>query len=286
MVSATATAVIGGSGLYEIEGFEVKEKRKVDTPFGEPSAELVIGTFAGAPVVFLPRHGLGHRYAAGAVNYRANVWALKSVGVDRVLSISAVGSLRAEVEPRHFVVPDQFFDNTKRRASTFFEEGITVHVALADPYCAPVRELAVAACRARGVAVHDGGIYVCIEGPQFSTRGESRVYRQLGFDIIGMTSATEAKLAREAEMCYGTLALVTDYDVWFEAEDVTIEMVLANMRANVDNVKAVIAEILPGLAALGECGCHHALQGAILTDPSVIAPDVKKKLWPLIGKYL
>jgi 5'-methylthioadenosine phosphorylase len=284
-LSATATAVIGGSGLYEIEGFEVEEKRKVETPFGEPSDELIIGTFAGAPVVFLPRHGVGHRYPAGAVNYRANIWALKSAGVDRVLSVSAVGSLREDVEPRHFVVPDQFYDNTKRRLATFFDD-MAVHVALADPYCDRVRELTVAACGKRGVPAHDGGTYVCIEGPQFSTRGESRVYRQLGFDVIGMTSATEAKLAREAEMCYATLALVTDYDVWFEAEDVNIEMVLENMRANVANVKAVIEEVLPGLAALDDCSCHHALEGAILTDRALIPDDVKEKLRPLIGKYL
>ncbi|HUU57338.1 MAG TPA: S-methyl-5'-thioadenosine phosphorylase [bacterium] len=285
-MSTTATALIGGSGLYEIEGFEVKEKRKVDTPFGDPSDELIIGTFAGAPVVFLPRHGVGHRHPAGAVNYRANIWALKAVGVDRVLSVSAVGSLKKEVEPRHFVVPDQFYDNTKRRASTFFDEGITVHVALPDPYCPRVRELAVAACVRRDIPVHERGTYICMEGPQFSTRGESGVYRQLGFDVIGMTSATEAKLAREAEMCYGTLALVTDYDVWFEAEDVSIEMVLENMRANVANVKAVIADVLPGLAAEGDCGCKHALAGAILTDLNLVAAEVKERLRPLIGKYL
>jgi 5'-methylthioadenosine phosphorylase len=285
-LSTTATAVIGGSGLYEIEGFEVEEKRKVDTPFGAPSDELIIGTFAGAPVVFLPRHGAGHRYSAGAVNYRANIWALKSLGVDRVLSVSAVGSLRKEIEPRHFVVPDQFYDNTKRRASTFFDDGLTVHVALADPYCARVRELAAAACVRRGVPAHDRGTYVCIEGPQFSTRGESNVYRQLGFDVIGMTSATEAKLAREAELCYGTLALVTDYDVWFEAGDVNIEMVLDNMRANVANVKAVIEEALPRLAAAGDCSCHHALAGAILTDLDLVPADVKERLRPILGKYL
>jgi 5'-methylthioadenosine phosphorylase len=236
-------------------------------------------------VVFLPRHGVGHRYPAGAVNYRANVYALKSVGVDRVLSVSAVGSLKEDVEPRHFVVPDQFYDNTKRRISTFFDD-VTVHVALADPYCARVRELAVAACEKRGVPVKDGGTYVCMEGPQFSTRGESRVYRQLGFDVIGMTSATEAKLAREAEMCYATLALVTDYDVWFEAEDVSIEMVLDNMRANVANVKAVIEEALPGLAALDDCSCHHALEGAILTDPGLIPAAVKERHRLFFGKYL
>ena len=210
---------------------------------------------------------------------------MKSAGVDRVLSVSAVGSLKEDVEPRHFVVPDQFYDNTKRRTSTFFDD-LTVHVALADPYCGRVRDLVVAACQKRGVPVKNGGTYLCMEGPQFSTRGESRVYRQLGFDVIGMTSATEAKLAREAEMCYATLALVTDYDVWFEAEDVTIEMVLENMRANVANVKAVIEESLPGLAALDDCSCHHALEGAILTDPALIPDDVKEKHRLLIRKYV
>lgn len=281
-----ATAVIGGSGLYEIEGFAVEDRRHLATPFGEPSGDLVIGTFAGAPVVFLPRHGVGHRLPPGGVNFRANIWALKSLGVDRILSVSAVGSLKEEVEPRHFVVPDQLYDNTKRRVSTFFDAGLAVHVPLADPYCSRVRELAAAACERRGVPVRAQGTYVCIEGPQFSTRAESNVYRHLGFDVVGMTSATEAKLAREAEMCYATVALVTDYDVWFEAEDVTIGMVLENMRANVANVKAVIEEVLPGLAAAGECGCHHALEGAIVTDLALVPDEIKERLGPILAKYM
>jgi 5'-methylthioadenosine phosphorylase len=282
-----ATAVIGGSGLYEIEGLEVSERRKVATPFGDPSDEFIMGNFAGAPVVFLARHGAGHRAPAGAVNYRANVWALKSLGVERVLSVSAVGSLKAEVEPRQFVIPDQFYDNTRHRTSTFFgDHGLAVHVAMADPYCPRLRELAAAACERKGVAAHARGTYVCIEGPQFSTRGESDVYRQLGFDVIGMTSATEAKLAREAEMCYATVALVTDYDVWLEADDVTIEMVLENMRANVANVKAVVEEVLPALAAAGECGCHRALDGAIVTDLKLVPAELKERLRPILAKYL
>jgi 5'-methylthioadenosine phosphorylase len=280
------TAVIGGSGLYEVEGFAVEERRRLETPFGAPSDDLVVGTFAGAPVIFLPRHGVGHRFPPGAVNYRANIWALKSLGVDRILSVSAVGSLEEEVKPRDFVGPDQLYDNTKRRASTFFDEGPAVHVPLADPYCPRVRELAATACERRGVPVHRRRTYVCIEGPQFSTRAESNVYRHLGFDVVGMTSATEAKLAREAEMCYATVALVTDYDVWLEAEDVTIGMVLENMRANVANVKAVIEEVLPELAAAGECGCHRALDGAIVTDLELVPAELKEKLRPILAKYL
>ncbi len=281
-----ATAVIGGSGLYEIEGFDVDERRRLDTPFGPPSDELVIGTFAGAPVVFLPRHGAGHRFPPGAVNFRANIWALKSLGVERVLSVSAVGSLKAEVEPRDFLIPDQLYDNTKHRASTFFDAGPAVHVPLADPYCPGVRELAVEACERVGVRAHPRGTYVCMEGPQFSTRAESHVYRHLGFDVVGMTSATEAKLAREAEMCYATVALVTDYDVWFEADDVSIGMVLENMRANVAHVKAVIGEALPKLAAMAECGCQRALEGAIVTDLALVSDDVKERLKPILAKYL
>ncbi len=281
-----ATAVIGGSGLYEIEGFAVEERRRLETPFGEPSDDLVVGTFAGAPVVFLPRHGAGHRLPPGGVNFRANIWALKSLGVDRILGVSAVGSLKKEIKPRDFVVPDQLYDNTKHRVSTFFDRGPAVHVPLADPYCPGVRELAAAACERRGVPAHRRGTYVCMEGPQFSTRAESNVYRHLGFDVVGMTSATEAKLAREAEMCYATLALVTDYDVWFEAEDVTIGMVLDNMRANVANVKAVIEEVLPELAAAGECGCRRALEGAIVTDLRLVPDEIKERLRPILGKYL
>lgn len=285
-MSEAATAVIGGSGLYEIEGFDVDERRRLETPYGPPSDDLIIGTFAGAPVVFLPRHGAGHRLPPGGVNFRANIWALKSLGVERILSVSAVGSLKTEVKPCDFVIPDQLYDNTKHRASTFFDAGLAVHVSLADPYCPRVRELATAACERRGVTVHGRGTYVCMEGPQFSTRAESNVYRHLGFDVVGMTSATEAKLAREAEMCYATVALVTDYDVWFEAEDVTIGMILDNMRANVANVTAVVEEVLPELAAAGACDCQRALEGAIVTDLELVPDEVKERLRPILAKYL
>ncbi|MEE8639186.1 MAG: S-methyl-5'-thioadenosine phosphorylase [bacterium] len=285
-MSKAATAVIGGSGLYEIEGFDVDERRRLETPYGPPSDDLIIGTFAGGPAVFLPRHGAGHRLPPGGVNFRANIWALKSLGVERILSVSAVGSLKTEVKPCDFVIPDQLYDNTKHRASTFFDGGLAVHVSLADPYCPRVRELATAACERRGVAVHGRGTYVCMEGPQFSTRAESNVYRHLGFDVVGMTSATEAKLAREAEMCYATVALVTDYDVWFEAEDVTIGMVLDNMRANVANVKAVVEEVLPELAAAGPCDCQRALEGAIVTDLELVPDEAKERLRPILAKYL
>lgn len=285
-MSEAATAVIGGSGLYEIEGFDIDERRRLETPYGPPSDDLIIGTLAGAPVVFLPRHGVGHRLPPGGVNFRANIWALKSLGVERILSVSAVGSLKTEVKPRDFVIPDQLYDNTKHRASTFFDAGLAVHVPLADPYCPRVRELATAACERRGVTVHGRGTYVCMEGPQFSTRAESNVYRHLGFDVVGMTSATEAKLAREAEMCYATVALVTDYDVWFEAEDVTIRMVLDNMRANVANVTAVVEEVLPELAAAGACDCQRALEGAIVTNLELVPDEVKERLRPILAKYL
>lgn len=276
-------AVIGGSGLEELEGFRVRERAKVQTPYGEPSADLIIGDYADVPIAFLPRHGPRHHLIPTAVNYRANVWALKSVGVEQIVSVSAVGSLKLEIEPRMFVIPDQFYDNTKRRVMTFFDEGPVVHVAMADPYCPRLAAMAAEACARRGVTVRRGGTYVCIEGPQFSTRAESRAYRQLGFDVIGMTSATEAKLAREAEMCYITVALVTDYDVWHEA-DVTIEMVLENMRANVANVKAVLEELLPHLGE-EDCPCRHALAGAIITDWALVPQEVKERLRPIVGKY-
>jgi 5'-methylthioadenosine phosphorylase len=278
-------AVIGGSGLYEIEGFDVNDRVAVKTPFGSPSDEIVIGELEGVPAAFLPRHGVGHRIHPGALPVRANIWALKTLGVEKMVSVSAVGSLKEEIKPRDFVIPDQFFDHTKSRQSTFFDEGPVVHISLADPYCEEMRRVLVDGCKAIGVGYHDGGTYINMEGPQFSTRAESRVYRQWGMDVIGMTSATEVKLAREAEMCLGTVALSTDYDVWYE-EDVTIEMVLANVDANITHVKALIRAVLPAVAELGDCACNHALENAIITDRSMIPPDVIKRLKPIIGKYL
>jgi 5'-methylthioadenosine phosphorylase len=277
--------VIGGTGLDEFEGFKVMEKRRVSTPFGNPSDELTIGEYNGVACIFLPRHGAGHRIPPGGIRFRANIWALKSLGVKRILSVSAVGSLKLEIEPRHFVLPNQFYDNTRHRASTFFDLGPVTHVVMADPYCPELRGHLAAACRECGVPVHEGGTYINMEGPQFSTRGESRVYRQLGFDVIGMTSATEAKLAREAEICYATVALVTDYDVWHE-EDVTIEIVLETMAANVANVKAVLAAALPKVAAQPACKCQDALNGAIVTDLQLVAPDVLENLRPLLARYM
>lgn len=277
--------VIGGTGLDEFEGFTIKEKRRVSTPFGDPSDELTLGEYNGIACVFLPRHGAGHRIPPGGIRFRANIWALKSLGVERILSVSAVGSLKLEIEPRHFVLPDQFYDNTKHRESTFFDRGPVVHVAMADPYCPELRGCLAAACRECGVAVHEGGTYINMEGPQFSSRGESRAYRQLGFDVIGMTSATEAKLAREAEICYATIALVTDYDVWHE-EDVTIEIVLETMAANVANVKAVLAAALPKVAAQPTCTCQDALRGTIVTDLKLVEPEVLASLRPILARYL
>jgi len=277
--------VIGGSGLYELEGLKVQAKKRVTTPFGEPSDELVWGEYGGVECVFLARHGVGHRIPPHGINFRANTWALKSAGVQRVLGVSAVGSLKLEIAPRDFVVPDQFYDHTRRRETTFFDQGPVTHISLADPYCPELRAALSAACDERGVKCHAAGTYLCMEGPQFSTRGESRAYRQLGFDVIGMTSATEAKLAREAELCYATVALVTDYDCWHEA-DVTIEMVLANVAANVANVKAVLAAALPRAAAAPTCACQHALAGAIITDLKLVPAATLERLRPLLAKYL
>jgi 5'-methylthioadenosine phosphorylase len=285
LVNEVKIAVIGGSGLYEIEGFDVKDRVTVETPVGPPSDDIVLGELADVPVAFLPRHGVGHRIHPGAVPVRANVWALKSLGVEKMLSVSAVGSLKEEIKPRDFVIPDQFFDHTKGRESTFFDEGPVVHISLADPYCGEMRRVLVDGCKAVGVGYHDGGTYINMEGPQFSTRAESRVYRQWGMDVIGMTSATEVKLAREAEMCLATVALSTDYDVWHE-EDVTIEMVLENMAANIAHVKELIRTVLPAVAELGDCACNHALANAIITDRSMIEPEVIERLEPIIGKYL
>ena len=280
--------VIGGSGFYEMEGLTDMEEIDLDTPFGRPSDRIVIGTLEGKKVAFLPRHGRGHRILPSELNVRANIYALKSLGVEWLISVSAVGSLREEIKPRDFVVPDQIFDNTKSRKSTFFGEGMAVHVAMADPFCPVLRGILVQSAKERGVTVHDGGTYICMEGPQFSTRAESEVYRKLGFDVIGMTATPEAKLAREAEMCYAILACVTDYDCWHpEHEEVTAEMILSNLLANVEHAKAVVKR---AVALVPEertgCDCSRALEKAIATRPDAIPYETKRKLSLLIGKYI
>ena len=275
--------VIGGSGFYEL--LENAREVRLETPFGDPSDVYFLGEIGEVPVAFLPRHARGHRILPSEVNYRANIWGMKALGVRYVLSASAVGSLREELRPLDIVVPDQLFDRTKARPSTFFGDGVVVHMGFADPFCPYVSQQIVAAGRATGATVHEGGTYVCIEGPQFSTRAESNVYRQLGFDIIGMTNLQEAKLAREAELCYATMALVTDYDVWYEGgEDVTLEQVLANVRRNVETAQAIVRRVVPALDEQRDCGCRHAVESAINTPADLIPEGTKQKLDLLIGR--
>ncbi len=282
---AAVVGVIGGSGFYEL--LEGAREVHLDTPFGPPSDSYFLGEIGGVPVAFLPRHARGHRILPSEVNYRANIWGMKKLGVRTILSASAVGSLREELEPLHIVVPDQLYDRTKARPSTFFGEGVVVHMGFADPFCPYVSEVVVEQGRAVGATVHQGGTYVCIEGPQFSTRAESNVYRRQGFDIIGMTNLQEAKLAREAELCYATMALVTDYDVWYEGEeDVSLEQVLANVRRNVETAQAIVRAVVPALDTARDCSCHHAVEHAINTPAELIPAETRVKLDLLIGKYL
>ncbi|MGH2486417.1 MAG: S-methyl-5'-thioadenosine phosphorylase, partial [Ktedonobacterales bacterium] len=283
MDAATArVGVIGGSGLYSMEGLMDVQELQIQTPFGAPSDAITIGRLEGVTVAFLPRHGRGHRLSPSEVPSRANMYALKSLGVEFVLSVSAVGSLRQDYKPLDLVVPDQLFDRTKSRANSFFEGGVVAHVAFADPFCPHVSGLLYESMsRLEGVGAHLGGTYVCIEGPLFSTKAESRIYRQLGCDVIGMTALPEAKLAREAEMCYATIACVTDYDVWHEsAEPVTVEMVVANLTRNVSNAKRIIRDVvsrLPADRAQLSCGCSSALRNAIMTDPSLISMPLRER---------
>ncbi len=279
--------IIGGSGLYNMEGLSGVREVRVRTPFGEPSDALIVGTLDGVPVAFLSRHGRGHRIAPTDINYRANIYALKTLGVARVISVSAVGSMKETLKPGHVVLPDQFIDHTKRRAGTFFEKGIVAHVAFADPVCGALSQALRKAANGAGATVHHGGVYLCIEGPQFSSRGESLLYRQWGVDVIGMTNMPEAKLAREAELCYATMALVTDYDCWHASEEsVTVEMILATLHNNVAQARRVLRAAVPAIAELRTCPCGSALQYAIVTAPERISVAMRKRLQPLIGKYL
>ncbi len=282
---SASVGVIGGSGFYEL--LDNAQEVRLETPFGDPSDSYFLGEIDGVRVAFLPRHARGHRIPPGEVNYRANIWGMKALGVRHILSASAVGSLREGLEPLDIVVPDQLFDRTRARPSTFFGEGVVVHVGFADPFCPYVSERIIAAGRETGVTIHEGGTYVCIEGPQFSTRAESRVYRGLGFDVVGMTNLQEAKLAREAELCYATMALVTDYDVWYEGEeDVTLEQVLANVRRNVQTAQAIVRRVVATLDGERDCACRHAVEHAITTPAELIPQATKDKLDLLIGKYL
>lgn len=281
-------AVIGGSGLYGMDGLTDVESRKVETPFGDPSDEIVIGTLEGRRVAFLARHGRGHRIMPTEVNSRANIYALKTLGVRRILSITACGSLKEEYSPGHVLVPDQIYDNTKGRAYTFFGEGLVAHISVADPFCGALNAAAVESARQAGGTAHAGGTFVIIEGPRFSTKAESRVYRSLGFDIIGMTAVPEAQLAREAEICYSSLAHITDYDVWHDkAETATVDAILRQLDANTRLVTEAVRRVVPMLSGLPEtCACHSALADALITDRAAIPATARERLGPLVAKYL
>ena len=281
-----AVGVIGGSGLYELEGLTNVRWRRVRTPFGDPSDEFCTGELEGRPVVFLPRHGRGHRLTPTELNFRANVWGLKSLGVEWIVSVSAVGSMKEDIRPLDLVIPGQFIDLTKRRASSFFGEGIVAHVPMADPVCGPLGDVLDKAARATGSRVHRGGTYVCIEGPQFSTRAESRVYRSWGVDVIGMTNMPEAKLAREAELYYATLALATDYDVWHDTHAaVSVEVVVANLMKNVATAKDVLRRVIPAIGGARLCECPRLLENAVITSPPAFPHATRRRLDLLIGKY-
>ncbi len=278
--------VIGGSGLYDVDGLTKRREICVSTPFGDPSDVLVQGRLNDVPVTFLPRHGRGHRISPSEIPVKANIYALKSLGVERIVSISAVGSLKESIEPLNLVIPDQLIDRTRLRQSTFFGDGVVAHVGIADPFCCDLREVLVMAAP-DDVTVHDGGTYVVIEGPQFSTRAESALYRSWGADVIGMTALPEAKLAREAEMCYATLAFVTDYDVWHDSEEeVSVEVVVRNLIKNIEVAKRIVSEITTRNLGARDCICDRALEAAIITSRDHIPPQARERLGPLVSKYL
>ena len=278
--------IIGGSGLYSMPGFEAQEEACMETPFGRPSDNYVVGTLAGRRVAFLARHGRGHRISPSELNFRANIYGMKSLGVERIISLSAVGSLKAEHRPQDFVIPDQFFDRTRGRVSTFFGEGLVAHVSFADPVCPEVANVVAGSCQAVGVTARKGGTYLCMEGPAFSTKAESNVYRSWGMDVIGMTNLQEAKLAREAEICYATVAMVTDYDCWHPDHDsVTVDQIVANLLQNAGNACKVVAEAVTRMPAARGCKCGSALAQAIITDRKLVPAATRAKLGILIDKY-
>lgn len=283
--------VIGGSGLYHMEGMTEVEEVAIETPFGKPSDIITVGKVEGISMAFLPRHGRGHRIAPTDLPVRANIWALKSLGVEWIISVSAVGSLREHIAPRDLLIPDQLFDRTKSRVNSFFDPGLVVHCTFAQPFCPTLSTLLLeAANELDDVRVHQGGTYVCMEGPLFSTQAESRVYRSLDMDIIGMTALPEAKLAREAELCYATIACITDYDSWHESEEpVTVEMVVNNLSANITNAQRILRSVarkIPTSRASNTCECPSALSAAIMTDRSTLSVEMKEHYHLLIGKYL
>jgi 5'-methylthioadenosine phosphorylase len=285
--TAPRIGIIGGSGLYDMAELSDREERAIATPFGDPSGPYVLATLRGRRVAFLARHGAGHRLLPSELNYRANIFGFKMLGVEWILSASAVGSLREDVRPLDLVVPDQFFDRTRGRISTFFGAGLVAHVAFAHPFCRPLSTIMYESARAAGATAHLGGTYVCMEGPQFSTMAESKAYRAAGFDIIGMTNLQEAKLAREAELCYSTLALVTDYDCWHPDHDsVTVDLVVANLLQNAGTAQRVIAGAVERLPIDRTCECATALASAIITRPEAVPPATRERLDLLVGKYL
>ena len=280
-------AFIGGSGLYDIDGMGNRRETIVETPFGDPSDAVVVGEINGVEVAFLPRHGRGHRFSPTEIPVKANIYALKSLGVERVVSVSAVGSLKEHIKPLDLVVPDQIIDRTRRRSDTFFGDGIVAHVGFAEPFCNELRRIAFESATHEDVACHDGGTYVVIEGPQFSTRAESAVYRSWGANVIGMTALPEAKLAREAELCYTTLAFVTDYDVWHDTEEkVTVDMVIQNLTHNVATAQGIIRRMLAEIPDNRTCGCESALKNAVITSRESITKDAQNRLGILVNKSL
>jgi 5'-methylthioadenosine phosphorylase len=284
---AVRIGIIGGSGLYNMPGLEKPREVRVKTPFGNPSDALVVGTLEGKRVAFLARHARGHRFLPGEINYRANIHAMKQLGVERIISVSAVGSLQEDLKPLDFLIPDQFYDRTRHRISTFFGDGVVAHVGFDKPVCSVLAGILGAACDQAKVRVHRGGTYICMEGPQFSTLAESHVYRQLRFEVIGMTNLTEAKLAREAEICYSTVAMITDYDCWHpDHASVTLEEIISNLNKNAENAQNVIREAVRAIPAERSCKCGRALAHAIITDPAVIPAAARKRLAVIAGKYL
>jgi 5'-methylthioadenosine phosphorylase len=279
--------VIGGSGLYHMPGFEAHKEHVIDTPWGAPSDAYIVGSLAGKEVAFLSRHGRGHKISPSELNFRANIYGFKALGVERILSLSAVGSLKEEHAPLDFVIPDQFVDRTRGRVSTFFGEGLVAHISFAHPICSQLAKVAAAACKSEGVKATLGGTYLCMEGPAFSTLAESNLYRSWGMDVIGMTNLQEAKLAREAEICYVTIAMVTDYDCWHPQHDaVTVDDIIKTLTQNAENASKVVTAAVRSMAEGRECKCGSALAHALITDRKAIPEATKKKLELLVGKYL
>jgi 5'-methylthioadenosine phosphorylase len=282
-----AFAVIGGSGLYHMQGLEDTREHLIETPFGKPSSPILTGTLEGKRIAFLARHGIGHSISPGEINYRANIYALKSLGVKHIISISACGSLREDYAPGHIVIPDQLFDNTRGRVRSFFEDGLVAHINVADPFCNNLSNILYDSVKGSAATIHAGGAFITIEGPRFSTKAESHVYRAWGMSLIGMTACPEAFLAREAEICYATMAHVTDYDVWHvSAEPVTVELVIQTLNKNTEHAQESLRILARNMKSESDCACHSALAGALITQPTVIPAETRKKLGLLVEKYL